>query len=117
LIPTGIFESEVYNKLFEEFVKESIHSEEQIPGLSNVFVYHWHTMVDIPEEERFDPIYKKAFLLEIATQFRAQEILLNLQFNGFGIHHDGGGFSTDISETCHWLSPFVLEPEDYSDLK
>ena len=43
-------------------------------------------------------------------------MLLNLQFNGAGIHHDGGGFSTDISETCHWLTPFVLEPEDGMDV-
>lgn len=103
--------------MYAEFVNATSHETEQIPGFSNVYVEHWHSMVDIAEEERFDDVYKKAFLPEIATQFRAKEVLVHLQFNGAGINHDGGGFSTDISETCHWLTPFVLEPGDFGDLK
>jgi hypothetical protein len=50
-------------------------------------------------------------------EFRPREMILNMQFNGIGINHDGGGFITDISETCHWLTPFVLAPGDMFDLR
>ena len=115
LITNQIFESEPYNDLYLEFVNETTN-QEKISDYSNADVYHWHTMVEI--KDRFDPELKVAFFLEIANQFRAKEMLVHLSFNGAaGINHDGGGFSTDISETCHWLTPFVKEPGDFFDLK
>ena len=44
-------------------------------------------------------------------------MFLSINFDaGFGINHDGGGFSTDVSDTCHWFTPFVKEPGDPFDL-
>ena len=43
-------------------------------------------------------------------------MLIRLDLRGFGINHDGGGFPTDISDTCHWFTPLVQEPSDPSDL-
>lgn len=73
-------------------------------------------MKELTPEERLSMTKKKAFLNEIASQFRPQEVILSMKFNGYGINHDGGGFTTDISETCHWLTPFVLEPVNGYDL-
>ena len=115
LITKTIIECEAYNRLYEQFIA-SATIEDQIPDFSSVTVAKYHSLMDIEEEERFNPEYKLAFLLEIATQFRAKEVLINIQFNGAGIHHDGGGFATDVSDTCHWLTPFVLEPGDMQDL-
>lgn len=116
IVADRIFESEVYNNLYDEFVQAST-SQEKIADFSNLDVYHWHSLLDMDEKERYDPKYKVAYFLEIASQFRPKEVLLHLNFNGKGINHDGGGFSTDISETCHWLTPFVLEPGDFNDLR
>ena len=110
-----ILDSEIYSKQYEEFV--SINEEEGPKGYSNVPLYHFHSIQDAPKEELYTQKYKKIYLPEIASQFRSDNVLLSLDFrSGFGINHDGGGFSTDISDTCHWLTPFVLEPEDPFDL-
>ena len=82
---------------------------------SSVPIYHIHA-VQWEEEDLFSETCKKKFLPEVAAQFRSDEVLLMLEFKGAGMSHDGGGFSTDISDTCHWLTPFVSEPEDPWDL-
>ena len=110
-----ILDSEIYSKQYEEFV--SINEEEGQKGYSNVPLYHFHSIQDAPKDEWYTPKYKRIYLPEIASQFRSDNVLLSLDFSsGFGINHDGGGFSTDISDTCHWLTPFVQEPEDPFDL-
>ena len=110
-----LLDSEIYSKEYEEFV--SINEQEEPKGYSTVPVYHWHSIQDVPKEEWYTRKYKEIYLPEIASQFRSDNILLSLDFDsGFGIHHDGGGFCTDISDTCHWLTPFVQEPEDPFDL-
>lgn len=116
LITKTIIESEAYNRLYEQFIESAVN-EDQIPDFSNVYVAKYHSLMEIEEEERFDAQYKLAFILEVATQFRAKEVLINVQFNGAGINHDGGGFATDVSDTCHWLTPFVKEPGDFQDLR
>ena len=68
------------------------------------------------KDDPFSEENKQSHFIEVANQFRLKEMILNLEFSGVGIQHDGGGFPTDISETCHWLTPFFTEPEDYDDL-
>jgi hypothetical protein len=55
--------------MYEEFVNVSLSSA-QLSDYSNVIVYHWHAMQDIPEKERFSETRKKTNLVEIASQFR-----------------------------------------------
>ena len=109
-------QSKVYNETYEEYVAVSSSQHEQDPDFSNIPVYRWHAIMDVDEEDWFTDEQKKISILQVASQFKQKDMILNLQFNGAGIHHDGGGFSTDISETCHWLTPFVLEPDDPIDL-
>ena len=102
--------------MYEEYVAISSSEHIQDPDWSNVYVYHWHSIMEMDKVDMFTDEQKKNRILELANQYRQKDMLLNMQFNGAGIHHDGGGFSTDISETCHWLTPFVLEPDDPIDL-
>jgi len=116
LITNRIFESEIYNAQYDEFIKTAVNDEE-VPDLANIYVAKYHSLKDVDEGERYDPKYKLAYLLEVATPYRAKETLIRLEFNGAGMHHDGGGFATDISDTCHWISPFVRPPGDFFDLR
>ena len=102
--------------MYEEFVSTSGSQYETDSDFSNVFVYHWHSIMDIEESKRFSEQLKQNYFQQLASQFQKKDMILNLKFNGAGIQHDGGGFSTDISENCHWLTPFVKEPDDFSDL-
>ena len=72
--------------------------------------------MEYEEEEYYSNQLKKDFFFQLASQFDPFDMMLHLDFNGAGINHDGGGFSTDVSETCHWLTPFVTEPDDFEDL-
>ena len=111
----GIINSEIYLKQYDEFV--STNEIEEPTGYSDVPVFHWHSIQDVADNERQLKKYKTIYLPEIASQFRPSDIFLSIKFDtGFGINHDGGGFSTDVSDTCHWLTPFVKEPEDPYDL-
>ena len=114
-----IIDSEIYSKQYDEFV--STNKDENPTGYSDVPVFHWRpdlaVFQGVAENERQLKKHKTIYLPEIASQFRPSEIFLSIKFDtGFGINHDGGGFSTDISDTCHWLTPFVNEPEDPYDL-
>ena len=102
--------------MYQDFVSLSSSQYDKDPDFSNVFVSRWHSIMDVDESEWFSEELKKRYFLQLASQFKQDDILLNLDFNGAGINHDGGGFSTDISETCHWLTPFVNEPDDFTDL-
>ena len=109
-------DSEVYSKQYEEFINTSI-KEYNTTGYSDISIYHYHSILEIPETEWFTKKYKRIYLPEVATQFRSTGVILSVDFKGYGVNHDGGGFSTDISDTCHWLTPFVKEPEDPWDLR
>ncbi len=108
--------SDAYNTLYNEFVNASIFSG-YMPEVSNTYIAHWHALDYISPDERFLPLHKKAFFPEIAAQFRLKDSILKVDFDGFAINHDGGGFTTDVSETCHWLTPFTKEPSDLFDLR
>lgn len=115
LLTQKIFESQVYNDLYKEFV-EAVTNKEKTPDLTEAFLAKDHSMNKIPAEERFDPEYKILYFTEVASQFRAKEVLVNMGFNGDGIYHESG-FSTDTSNSCNWLTPFVKMPPDPYDLK
>lgn len=118
LITDQIFASKVFNDLYAEFIETaSLADTNSIPDMANVGIYKYHSLAEIDENERYDIKYKIAYFMEVATQFRHKEVLVHLQFNGAGINHDGGGFATDISDTCHWLTPFVKKPGDFLDLR
>ena len=55
--------------------------------------------------------YKEAYLPEIAMQARDGQMIAYMEFDGWGISYDVG-FSTDISQNCIWITPWVLEPDD-----
>ncbi len=110
-----MFNSDAYNQLYDEFLNASVFGG-YMPQVSNTYIAHWHSIEDIEEDERHFQVYKEAYLPEIASQFRFQDGILRLDFNGFAINHDGGGFNTDVSETCHWLTPFTKEPGDLFEL-
>ena len=58
----------------------------------------------------------RVYLPEIASQYRNREMIARIRFPGYGAFIDPG-FSTDLSETCTWLSSFVKEPDDSYDLR
>jgi hypothetical protein len=43
-------------------------------------------------------------------------VIFQASLNGAGIYYSGG-FSTDISESCIWITPFIKEPGDFWDLR
>ena len=48
-------------------------------------------------------------------QFRDGEMIVEVKFPGYGVLYEPA-FSTDISETCVWMSPYWMEPPDDRDL-
>jgi hypothetical protein len=40
----------------------------------------------------------------------------SIKLAGYGINYQNG-FSTDISESCIWISPFIKQPGDMWDLR
>ena len=111
IVAIVILESEVYTKQYTHLFNDTaIHS--------TVPIYH-HGIQDMfkkEPEEIFSEKSKRKYFSDVASQFRSSDILLYVDFNGEGVNHDGGGFSTDISDTCHWLTPFVKKPNDFFDL-
>ena len=85
-------------------------------GHSTVPIYHWHGLQYHLKEELFSEKLKRKYFSDVASQFRPSDLLLFVDFKGAGLHHDGGSFSTDISDTCHWFTPFVKKPTDFYDL-
>ena len=41
-------------------------------------------------------------------------MVADISFTGYGVFTELG-FSTDVSETCQWITPFVKEPADTQD--
>ena len=53
----------------------------------------------------------RAYITELAAQFGEQDLVVNFRMKGVGIHFEKG-FSTDYSESCVWLTPFIKPPGD-----
>ena len=111
-----ILDSEVYSKQYEEFIKISTKKYNSTE-YSDFSIYHWHSILAIPETEWFTKKYKRIYLPEVATQFRSTGPILSVDFKGYGVFHIGGGVSTDISDACHWLTLYVKPPGDPWDFR
>ena len=61
---------------------------------------------------------ERDFVGEIAAQFRPGELLAQVNFSHYSVYTEYG-FSTDISETCLWITPIVKDPpvEDKQDFR
>ena len=59
---------------------------------------------------------KLAYLPEMAMQFRDGEMIVSIEWPGWGVLYDSG-FSTDISQKCIWLTSYVMEPSDPTFVK
>ena len=55
-------------------------------------------------------------MVELASQWREGEMLPRIEFPGFSLFYEFG-FSTDISETCVWITPHVKQPGDPQDFR
>ena len=109
-------DSEIYSRQYEDFVNTN-RKLYNTTGYSDVPIYHEHWILYESESDLFTKDVKKRYLSEVATQFRSTGAILSVDFMGFGIYHDGGGFPTDISQSCHWLTPFVKPPQDPFDVR
>ena len=45
------------------------------------------------------------------SQFRYGEMIPRINLTGFGLIMDMG-FSSDVSDTCTWMTPLVIEPDE-----
>ena len=54
----AIFDSKIYNDMYEQFVTESLSEYNQNDNeFSNSYIYHWHSMMDQEEHYRDDHIF------------------------------------------------------------
>ena len=75
----------------------------------------WHSLVEADVDKDMERIRRGA-IIELATQWRHGEMIAGVKFRGWGFFAEMG-FSTDISETCQWITPFRVKPEDPQDIQ
>jgi hypothetical protein len=56
--------------MYKDFVSLSSLQYDQDPDFSNVFVYHWHSIMEEEEEDWFSEELKKSYFLQLASQFK-----------------------------------------------
>lgn len=78
---------------------------------SNTVIYKWHRLTKIELTPENLAEYKSAYISEIAAQFRRGQMIQAIDFAGSGVFFQPG-FSTDLGESCSWITPFVLEPDE-----
>jgi len=112
-----MFKSETYFTMFEELV-EGVQGDKVIyRDWANIGLTKWHVLQGVEMKTTEEKVkYSKAYVTELAAQYREAEFLLRLQFKGSGAQVRIG-FSTDISESCAWISPFIKPSDDMSDLR
>lgn len=112
-----MFSSTTYLDMFKEMLGLN-----QVDGVltrewSEVPLTKWHvlqdTVINSTEEEAK---YSRAYVTELASQFREEEFIARVQLKGSGIQFQVG-FSTDVSESCTWITPFIKYSEDMSDVR
>ena len=70
--------------MYKEFVSISSSQYDQDSDFSNVYVYHWHSIMEFEEHEMFSENLKKGSFLQLASQYKQKDMFLNLEFNGAG---------------------------------
>lgn len=113
-----MFSSETYNGLFRELYT-SVQEAQGILDREwvNVAMVKWHVLGDVELNSTEDEArYSRAYITELAAQFREEEFILRIQLKGYGVQFQVG-FSTDVSESCIWITPFIKFTEDMSDVR
>ena len=113
-----MFSSDAYYGLFRELYN-SVKSEDGITKKDwcTVNLVKWHVLGDVELNSTDDEAkYSRAYITELAAQFREAEFILRIQLKGYGVQFQVG-FSTDVSESCIWLTPFIKFSEDMSDVR
>ena len=112
-----MFGSKTYLKLFRELLEFDQVNEVITRDWSEVPIKKWHvlqdTVINSTEEEAK---YSRAYVTELASQFREEEFISRVQLKGSGIQFQVG-FSTDVSESCIWITPFIKPSDDMSDVR
>jgi len=112
-----MFASPTYRQLFKELLEYVKVEEVVIRDWSEVPIQKWHilrhTFINSSEDETK---YSRAYVTELASQFREEEFITRIQLKGSGLQFQMG-FSTDVSESCIWVTPFIKPSEDMSDVR
>jgi len=112
-----MFSSKTYIGLFREL--SQLHSD---PGpldkpWLNVPMTKYHVLNELEISDEADELkYARAYITEIANQFRDEELIVYLKLKGSGAFYQPG-FSTDVSESCAWITPFIKPPGNLQDLR
>ena len=114
VLKNTILQSKVYDDIYQDFVGASVKVD--VKNITELHFEHTHSVKWLDQGDLYTDETKQGYFGELANQYSLKDMLISLKFKGFGINHDGGGFPTDISETCHWFTPLVQEPSDPSDL-
>jgi len=113
-----MFKSQTYYEMFQELLERVQETTETQRDWANVDVLNSHLLQEFlpitTVEEKVS--YGRAFVTELASQFREAEFLLRLQLKGSGAMVEIG-FTTDISESCLWITPYIKKPDNFSDLR
>lgn len=108
----AIFNSTVYEELFQELLTQA-----RTPNASfcNIPIAKPHFLSSVDVNEDTLPNLKQSTVLEIASQFRERDLVVQVNFTGFGAFYSSQ-FTTDVSDTCVWFTPYWKEPKDMFSL-
>ncbi len=99
----------VYERLFEDLIQVGLDQRtNQTESTTRIFHHHRVQYLDLATMDRQQE--KRQFFSNIAAQFRYGEMVSRIRFPGHGVIIDLG-FSSDVSDTCTWMTPLVREPE------
>ena len=110
-IKSRLLSSAVLDQIYSEFVEYMQNKRPEVT-LSNSPLMRYHELEDANASTVRN--LKSAFIVEMAAQFRGGEMIAQVNFNGFGTYLEYG-FSTDMSESCIWMTPMVKRPKGYVD--
>ena len=110
-IKARLLSSAVLDQIYSEFV-EHMQNKRPEGTLSNAPLMRYHDLEDANASTVRH--LKSAFVVEMAAQFRSGEMIAEVDFSGFGTYLEYG-FSTDVSESCIWMTPMVKRPKGYTN--
>ena len=110
-IKSRLLSSSVLDQIYSEFVDYMQNRRPEVT-VSNSPLMRYHELEDANASTVRD--LKSAFIVEMSAQFRSGEMIARVNFNGFGTYLEYG-FSTDVSESCIWMTPMVKRPKGYVD--
>jgi hypothetical protein len=112
-----MFSSETYLDMFRELLSDVNEVGVITRDWCEVPIQKWHVLQDVVINSTEDEArYSRAYVTELASQFREEEFISRIQLKGSGIQFQVG-FSTDVSESCIWVTPFIKPSDDMSDVR